>query len=40
MPFNHEVGQVTFAQLLAHRESGLTASDNQRLDFLGGRVTP
>jgi hypothetical protein len=34
MSFHHEVGQVALAQLFAHRQSGRTAADDQRLDFL------
>jgi len=33
-PFHDEVGQAALAQLLAHRQPGLTAADDQRLDFL------
>ena len=34
MPFHDEVGQAALAELLAHRQPGLTAADDQRLDLL------
>jgi hypothetical protein len=36
MPFHYQMRQTAFAQLLAHRQSGLTAANDERFDVLHG----
>jgi hypothetical protein len=36
MPFHDQMRQSAFAQLLAHRQSGLTAANYERFDVLDG----